>query len=191
MSTGIEDFLEALRRYQAPDAESLRFQRRIQSLVDCRREQAFDRVSYSPGHITGSAFIVDRDAGTVLLHFHKRLGKWLQMGGHAEGELDPLQTALREGREESGLLDLVLLSPEILDLDIHEIPGRGAEPSHEHFDVRYAFLTGRASEISHRDEESDGIAWFGFEDAVQKMNEPGAARALSRLGCWLTGSARF
>jgi 8-oxo-dGTP pyrophosphatase MutT (NUDIX family) len=68
----------------------------------------FVRTTFAPGHFTGSAFIFSADSGHVLLHHHRRLDRWLQMGGHDEGESDPALTALREGREESGLSALVL-----------------------------------------------------------------------------------
>ena len=96
---------------------------------------------YTPGHITGSAFVVDAASGRVLLHHHRRLDRWLQLGGHDDGEHDPLATALREGREESGLLDLRPLSTAILDIDVHEIPAGRSEPAHLHHDVRYALQT--------------------------------------------------
>ncbi len=82
-----------------------------------------------------------RPTRRVLLHHHRRLDAWLQMGGHDEGESDPRATARREGAEESGLSDLVLLSPAILDVDVHPIPAGKGEPPHLHHDVRYALAT--------------------------------------------------
>ena len=88
----------------------------------------FARTTFVPGHFTGSVFVFSAGSGEVLLHHHRRLGRWLQMGGHDEGESDPAATALREGREESGLGDLVLVSPAILDVDVHPIPPGKGEP---------------------------------------------------------------
>jgi 8-oxo-dGTP pyrophosphatase MutT (NUDIX family) len=142
--------------------------------------RCFDRDFYTPGHITGSAFVVD--AGSrVLLHHHRRLGRWLQLGGHDEGEHDPLQTALREAREESGLPDLTPLSTDILDVDVHEIPARGSEPAHLHHDVRYALRTSMPEAIEQLDAESLALAWLPLDEAAGRMAEAGADRALRRL----------
>jgi 8-oxo-dGTP pyrophosphatase MutT (NUDIX family) len=140
----------------------------------------FARSTFGPGHFTGSLFVLSASDGTVLLHHHRRLGRWLQMGGHDEGESDPAATALREGREESGLPDLVLLSPAILDLDVHPIPGGKGEPAHAHFDVRYAGLTRSASAARADEAESLGLARLPHADAARKMGEPGAYRALAK-----------
>jgi 8-oxo-dGTP pyrophosphatase MutT (NUDIX family) len=144
-------------------------------------EACFDRTHYRPGHITGSAFVVDRLRRRVLLHEHRRLGRWLQLGGHDDGDRDPLATALREAREESGLTDLTALDGAILDLDVHVIPAHGAEPAHEHHDVRYALATESPLALDPGVAESQCLMWFTFEDAAARLGEDGGRRALSRL----------
>jgi 8-oxo-dGTP pyrophosphatase MutT (NUDIX family) len=97
--------------------------------------------SCAPGHVTASAWILSPDGGSCLLTRHKKLGKWLQLGGHVDGEQRVERAALREAREESGLQSFELLAPgrELLplDLDVHPIPARGREPGHLHWDVRF------------------------------------------------------
>lgn len=146
----------------------------------------FSRGTFAPGHVTGSAFVVCPATGLVLLHHHRRLDAWLQLGGHDEGEHDARATALREGREESGLEDLTLLTPEILDLDIHPIPAGKGEPPHLHHDIRYALATGHPDAIRRDAAESIDLRWFTLEDAAETMNEPGSRRALARLRSLLT-----
>ncbi len=141
----------------------------------------FARNTYAPGHVTGSGFIVHAGSRRVLLHHHRRLGAWLQMGGHDEGEHDPRATALRESAEESGLTDLVLLSPDILDVDVHPIPAGKGEPPHLHHDVRYALATLAPGAIQRDDAESADLRWFSFEEAAAAMGDPDATRALARL----------
>lgn len=148
----------------------------------------FARTTFDPGHFTGSVFIFSAESGHVLLHHHRRLDRWLQMGGHDEGESDPASTALREGREESGLADLVLLSPAILDLDVHPIPPARGEPGHSHFDVRYAAVTRTAAAARADVAESLGLAWLPLEEAARRMDEPGALRALAK-GARLLGTS--
>ena len=91
-------------------AESLESAHRDSMLALLRgTADPFSRSSFTLGHITASLFIVDPTARALLLHHHRRLDRWLQMGGHVEGAEDPRAAALREGREESGLTDLELL----------------------------------------------------------------------------------
>jgi hypothetical protein len=101
----------------------------------------FER-SCVPGHFTGSAWLVDRTGQRVLLTHHRKLDRWLQLGGHADGDGDLAGVALREAEEESGLTDLVV-EPEIFDLDRHVIPARGNEPEHWHYDVRFVVCANR------------------------------------------------
>lgn len=117
---------------------------------------AFER-SHRAGHFTGSAWLVSADGERVLLTHHRKLGRWLQLGGHADGDTDLAQVALREAEEESGLSGLVV-EPAIFDLDRHRIAARGNEPEHWHYDVRYVVraTTDEAFAIS---EESLALAW--------------------------------
>jgi len=169
----------ALLAHEPADAEEARDRAAMLSLVE-GEPACFARSTFTPGHFTGSAFVFSAADGRVLLHHHRRLDRWLQMGGHDEGESDPAATALREGREESGLGDLVLLSPAILDLDVHPIPAAKGEPGHAHFDVRYAALTRTASAARADEAESLGLAWLPLEEAARRMGEPGARRALAK-----------
>jgi 8-oxo-dGTP pyrophosphatase MutT (NUDIX family) len=170
----------ALRRHVPADAREAEDREAILRLVETE-PACFSRHTFAPGHITGSAFVVCRFTAKVLLHHHRRLNAWLQLGGHDDGERDPRATALREGREESGLPDLDLLTPDILDVDVHDIPAGKGEPPHKHHDVRYALVTGHPERILKDEAESLDLRWFTLEDAAQKMNEPGARRALARL----------
>jgi ADP-ribose pyrophosphatase YjhB (NUDIX family) len=109
-----------------------------------------------PGHVTGSAWIVNQARDAVLLTHHKKLDRWLQPGGHSDGDPDPLAVAWKEGTEESGL-ELEALSRAAFDVDIHDIPARGDEPGHQHFDVRYAFLA--RSDAYRVSAESHDLVW--------------------------------
>jgi 8-oxo-dGTP pyrophosphatase MutT (NUDIX family) len=128
------------------------------------------------GHITGSALVAAPD-GRLLFLWHGKLHRWLQPGGHSDAhEHDPLQTALREATEETGLLDLAPVSPTPLDVDIHVIPARGSEPAHDHLDVRYLLRTRQpdALVMSH---ESRALRWFerselgglGFDPQLERL----------------------
>lgn len=171
---------DALLRHVPADPAEADDLKDILALVE-REPACFSRSTFAPGHVTGSAFIVCRSTAKVLLHHHRRLNAWLQMGGHDDGEHDARATALREGREESGLPDLTLLAPDILDVDVHDIPAGKREPPHKHHDVRYALVTEHPEAILKDAAESLDLAWFTLEAAAEKMNEPGGRRALARL----------
>ncbi|MGW5850833.1 NUDIX hydrolase [Streptomyces sp. NPDC055254] len=115
------------------------------------------------GHVTGSALVIDPAAGRVLLTLHKKLGMWLQMGGHCEpGDATLAGAALREAREESGIASgLTLLPGGPVRLDRHPIPA----PCHWHLDVQYAALApaGSVAEIS---EESLDLRWFPYGEVA-------------------------
>ena len=92
----------------------------------------------------------------VLLVHHAKLGRWLQPGGHSDGDPDTLAVALRGTREESGL-DVRALDDAIFDIDVHRIPARGREPAHLHFEVR--FLVQAEHDRFRISDESHALAW--------------------------------
>ncbi|MFK7739314.1 MAG: NUDIX hydrolase [Planctomycetota bacterium] len=115
-----------------------------------------------PGHITASAWILSPTRDAALLTHHKKLGKWLQLGGHVDGEAAVEQACLREAQEESGMqrFTLVQAGSELvpLDLDVHEIPARKLEPRHLHWDVRFLLLAAPDQPLV-LSEESHDLAW--------------------------------
>ena len=158
--------LEGLRVYLQANPEELelvdRFDSFISDNVDC-----FDR-SNLEGHITGSAWLVSPDGRQVLLTHHKKLGRWLQLGGHSDGEPDTLLVSQREVEEESGL-KVQPLDESIFDIDIHEIPARADEPTHLHFDVRFLF---RARDLKFVvSSESHDLRWVDLLNIEQFSNE--------------------
>ena len=134
----------------------------------------FER-SLLQGHITGSAWVVDKSRTRVLLTHHRRMNKWVQLGGHTDGHHDVLETALREAEEESGIPGLEPLSGDIFDIDVHLIPARGDEPAHYHYDVRFAVTT-TGSEDYTVSEESHDLAWVEVENLSDYTTEESMLR---------------
>jgi len=133
------------------------------------------------GHFTGSAWLVSADGERVLLTHHRKLERWLQLGGHADGDTDLSRVALREAEEESGLTDLSV-APELFDLDRHRIPARAREPEHWHYDVRYV-VRACGSEVFEVSEESHALAWRSIREIAQ---DPASDESLRRMaGKWL------
>jgi 8-oxo-dGTP pyrophosphatase MutT (NUDIX family) len=172
------DLLAQLERYRPADALEARHHAAIVDLVS-KAEGAFDRGHFVPGHITASCFIVAGDS--LLLHHHRRLGRWLQMGGHVELDEDPRDAALREGSEESGLRDLALAVDGIFDLDVHVIPAAKGEPEHRHFDVRYIARTASPGAVVIDRAESNDVAWVPLERAEALMNEAASSRVIQKI----------
>ena len=138
-------------------------------------------------HVTASAYVMNSESGAVLLHEHRRIGKWLPFGGHADpGEHDPAITALREGLEESGLATLEpsqKAGPRLIDLDVHVIPTTTKARAHIHLDFRYLFTT----TISHVPQtavgESDVLRWWHRTDDMTALDE-NVRRCLRKI--WTT-----
>lgn len=178
-----QPLLDLLDRYEVAHPEEKetvsRFREFVEAHADCCER------SLGIGHLTGSAWIVDRDGGRVLLTHHRKLDRWLQPGGHADGESDLLAVALKEGLEETGLGNLAALDGEIFDLDIHPIPARGEEPAHFHYDVRFLLRDGGDGRYIVS-EESHDLAWvtmaaletFTDEASMLRMRDKCLARAL-------------
>lgn len=116
------------------------------------------------GHITGSCWLLDQSGQEVLLCHHKKLNCWLQLGGHADGDFDILAVALKEAREESGILAIEPVSHEIFDVDVHEIPEHKGVPKHFHYDVRF-LLRAQTKDFLVSD-ESNALAWIKVQDVL-------------------------
>jgi 8-oxo-dGTP pyrophosphatase MutT (NUDIX family) len=131
------------------------------------------------GHLTASAWIADPARSRTLLTHHRKLDRWLQLGGHVDGEADLALAAMREAQEESGLSRLRLVSPEVFDVDRHRIPARGAEPEHWHFDVRFLIEADQAEPLQISSESKD-LAWVRLEDVARLNPEESLARLVRK-----------
>lgn len=142
-----------------PGSEEDIHRTRMLELLDTRPD-CFERTGF-PGHFTGSALVVSADGSRTLLHHHKFLDRWLQFGGHCDGDENVPRVAQREAREESGIEGMILASAKPFDIDIHAIPAnpKKNEPPHEHFDIRYVLIApeGATFRVS---EESHDLRWF-------------------------------
>jgi len=170
----------SLYREHFPDETPVigRFENFVRSCPTC-----FERTT-AHGHLTGSAWLVDTTGERVLLTHHRKLGTWIQPGGHAEGkEQDICAVACREAREESGLVGLKLISTRIFDLDIHEIPAhrasrdQPAEAAHLHYDVRFVLQAGHDT-VPRVGLESLDLAWIPIPALSEVTND----RSVLRMG---------
>jgi 8-oxo-dGTP pyrophosphatase MutT (NUDIX family) len=174
------NLLEDLRTYEPADDLEARHHRAIAELL-LDDGDPFSRRHFEPGHVTASCFIVDPTGTRLLLHHHRRLDRWLQMGGHLEAAESPVDAAMREGIEESGLRDLEWVCYGVFDVDVHAIPAGKGEPDHHHFDIRYLARTTTPDGIVMDQNESSDLTWVSLDRAVDLMNEEASARVIRKI----------
>ena len=165
-----------LLRYPEESATIRQYALFVASEPDC-----FKRTNRA-GHITAATWLVDAKGENVLLTHHRKLNKWLQLGGHADGTGDVLEVALAEAREESGIQQVQILGTEIFDLDIHPIPTMGTVANHLHFDVRFVGQTHETSFVVSA--ESHDLAWVPIRNLSTYTTEPSMLRMAKK---WLVG----
>lgn len=181
--------LDLLERYTHRFPEEQKMLHRILQLIESSPD-CFERTC-RPGHITGSAWVMNEDQSQCLLVHHRKLDRWLQPGGHADGENNIEQVALREVEEETGLSNLKLamhheqLVP--LDVDVHIIPerkdasGNLIEDAHEHHDIRFLILAGQEQELV-LSEESHDLRWFSHSEVLDTTREESVLRMMRKAG---------
>lgn len=141
----------------------------------------FDR-TLEVGHITGSAWLVNKSGDKALLMHHRKLDKWLQLGGHADGESDILSVALKEAQEESGIQNIEPVMNDIFDIDIHKIPSNSKEREHFHYDVRF-LLQVKSDEDFLSNQESKELRWISKNKKELPTNEESVTRLFDK---WIT-----
>jgi 8-oxo-dGTP pyrophosphatase MutT (NUDIX family) len=155
-----EFLIASLKNYTTSYKAETRFREKFLELL--HHPDAFQR-HHLPGHITGSAWIMDASGKFVLLTHHAKLHQWLQPGGHADGVEDILNVATREATEETGIKEFKILQPGIFDIDIHTIPERKEFPEHLHYDIRF-LLEASKHEGLILTEESHALAWVPLDE---------------------------
>jgi len=175
----VTSILDLLETYQPDGAAEAADLARLRALAGCTP----DPYSRSlPMHVTGSALIVHPDSGRVLLRWHPRQQAWLQVGGHGDpGETDPLGIARREAAEETGLADLAPWpDPQLRHVVIVPVPAAGADPAHEHADVRF-FLATRTPDAVVPEAPDAPLRWLTLAEARELTAEPNLRETLSRV----------
>ena len=143
-------------------------------------EDCFDNF-FKEGHITASAWVLDKENKKVGLVHHKLIGKWLQPGGHSDGNPDTPQEALREAQEEFGIEDLKLNNENIFDIDIHIIKEDKKRNlgEHTHFDIRFLVI-GDSNIAPKVSSESNEVKWVNLTDVVKLNNEEAIRRMVTK-----------
>jgi 8-oxo-dGTP pyrophosphatase MutT (NUDIX family) len=175
----LEDARQAIARYVTDDAQELEYRARMLELL--ASPGAFQSSHFVPGHFTASAFVLSPERDALLLILHRKLGLWLQPGGHVEpSDATLAQAARREVAEEVGAELEPALGDEAFDIDIHRIPPYGEKPAHEHFDVRFRFFA-RSRTFSASDEVVRA-EWVPLERLASVTSDRSVLRAALKLG---------
>ncbi len=142
-------------------------------------EDCFLRSNLS-GHLTASAWIVDPLFTSTLLIHHRQLDKWIQCGGHADGNPDLPSLALQEAREETGLQSIKLFNADIFDLDVHRIPEYKDIPTHYHYDVRFLFTADPKEQPELNNREIAGLLWIPLSDVSNYNSRQSIMRMVNK-----------
>ena len=145
----------------------------VEANPDC-----FER-SLAEGHITGSAWITSPNGEQVVLIHHRKLDRWFQPGGHADGDPDVAAVALREAQEETELPDLTLASPAIFDVDVHQIPARSDVGAHLHYDIRFRLVADSAI-VGGENNEVKAIRWLTLDEAEALADSESVGRMVRK-----------
>lgn len=157
MHTQTVSLLELLTHYNPIDAAEQEHKKTILHFLS-QYPNAFER-SLEVGHITASAWLVNKDNTKALLMHHRKLNLWVQLGGHCDGNTDVLAVAIKEAQEESGIMDIQPVQSGIFDIGVHLIPENKKEKAHYHYDIRF-LLQVMSDEDFVANEESHALAWI-------------------------------
>jgi 8-oxo-dGTP pyrophosphatase MutT (NUDIX family) len=166
------NLIQMLQAY-SPTKEEYLFKEQMISFIN-EHENCFGR-SLEIGHITASAWLLNKDHSKALLMHHTKLNQWFQLGGHCEGNPNVLSVALKEAQEESGILNIFPVNPDsapdIFDIDIHLIPENRKEKAHYHYDVRF-LLKVESNEEVIQNSESKELRWISKDlNAIPTQNQ--------------------
>lgn len=170
-------YIQLIEQYYTSDVQEAAILEKMRNFINAY-PQCLER-SLMAGHLTTSAWITDHSRKYVLLMHHRKLDKWLQLGGHADGQSDLATSAVKEAREESGLSRISFLQDSIFDVDIHLIPARKSEPAHYHYDIRFLMEADKAESLVINYESKD-LSWVHIDEVAKLNSEESVMRMVSK-----------
>ncbi len=177
-----ENLIEKLTNYQPMTTEEKESREFMISFANAT-EDCFDRTQLA-GHFTGSSWIINQSWDKVILLNHVKLSRWLQPGGHCDGNPVILETAMKEAEEETGLKNLRLISEEIFDIDAHSVK-HDENPEHIHYDVRFLFEADDTEELILEEGKAKEVKWVPLEDIQNLVNNEESIMRMLDKTLWL------
>ena len=169
--------LNQLYKYNPKDKEEIGYKERMIQFVK-KYPNCFKR-ELEIGHITASAWLLNKEQTHVLLTHHAKLDIWIQVGGHCDGNSNVIEVAIKEAQEESGVQQIAPLSTEIFDIDIHLIPKYKHIKAHYHYDIRF-LLTVNSNESIVVSEESKNLQWFTKDKQILPTQDRSVIRMFDK-----------
>ncbi|MBT6207658.1 MAG: NUDIX hydrolase [Francisellaceae bacterium] len=180
-----EFLINLLKKYDSGYLAEQFFKQQMLDLLSIS-DNCFER-SCRVGHFTASSWLLNSAGTKALLMHHAKLDRWLQLGGHCDGDADVLKVAIKEAQEESGIISIKPVSEEIFDLDVHLIPTIKQEAPHYHFDIRFLLQQVNSEEPLVLNRESKSLEWFSPNKNTLPTNDISIIRMLEKwnklMGC--------
>lgn len=174
-----QQLITLLEKYNPTDKEEIISKEEMLAFIRAHPD-CFERTLLM-GHITASAWLLNQEGTHALLMHHSKLDKWLQLGGHCDGESDVLGVAIKEAQEESGIQGIQSVNNDIFDIDIHLIPENSREKTHFHYDIRFLLQV-----VSHenfiQNSESKELRWIAKNRVQLPTQEQSVVRIFEK---WL------
>lgn len=172
------DLLNLLRNYRTRHMDEVAYVRQAIAYIE-QNEDVFERAA--PVHVTASAWVVSPDREKVLLMHHRKYGHWFQLGGHADGDPDVINVALKECAEETGVdpTHIKLIDSAIFDVDLHDVPRIGQVQAHGHIDIRFVVEIDDSIDIPGNN-ESHEVKWIPLYEILHYNNFRSTYRMLEK-----------
>ncbi len=168
-------YIEALKQYKPYNEQEANDQKVILDFVQNGYADILLREN-EVAHMTSSSMVFNKTFDKVLMIHHNIYKTWAWTGGHADGDVDLLQVAIREAKEETGIEEIYPVTEDIISVDIIPVYGhvkRGKYvSSHLHLNISYALVADEAHALSIKDDENSGVMWVNIEDIAKYSNEP-------------------
>lgn len=169
--------ISLLENYHPTDTHEISSKKRILAFIKAHND-CFER-SLALGHITASAWLLNKDQSKALLMHHTKLNMWVQLGGHCDGNPNVLEVAIKEAQEESGINNIIPVSHNIFDIDVHRIPATSKEEAHDHYDLRF-LLKVTSDENVVQNHESKELRWISKNRAELPAQEQSVVRMFEK-----------
>lgn len=170
----MQTLIQAIQHYQ-PYNEQEENDRRVMLKLLETQPDILDR-SNQVAHFSASAWVLNQNHTKILMIYHNIYHSWSWTGGHADGEANLLQVAIREAQEETGVQNIKVLSEDIFSLEILTVDGhekRGKYvPSHLHLNVTYLLEADEEEVLRIKPDENSGVKWFTPDKALKACSEP-------------------